>query len=180
MSNHSKRLRNGVRELVRTDETTLEDLHMVATDVIGTLDKLARKTIRKVKRGQAIRIYNEDSNKEYGQKGSDFHCFFSEVYDTKTRGTTLKVYDEKNEWTIGLDCLLDVFDTFDPESDEGKKRMSSSKPKRRGRKPKSEALDAADIHEFDTQWQDRTYEPEVDGEEYDFNNPHWGEHFDNE
>lgn len=180
MSNHSKRLRSGVRELVRTEETTLEDLHMVATDVIAALDKLSSKTIRKIKRGQAIRIYDEDSNKEYGQKGSDIHCFFSESYDTKTRGTNLKVYDEKNEWNIGLDCLLDVFDEFDPESDEGKKRTNSAKPKRRGRKPKANSLDESELHEFDTQWQDQNYEPDTEGEEYEFNNPNWGEHFDNE
>jgi hypothetical protein len=179
MSNHSKRLRSGVRELVRTEETTLEDLHMVATDVIIALDKLSSKMIRKIKRGQSIRIYDEDSNKEYGQKGSDISCYFSESYDTKTRGTTLKVYDDKQEWSVGLDCLLEVFDVFDPESDEGKKRNNSAKPKRRGRKPKA-SLDESDLHEFDTQWQDQNYQPEEEGEEYDFTNPNWGEDYDNE
>jgi hypothetical protein len=153
---------------------------MVASDVIAALDKLASKTSRKLKRGQSIRVYDEDSNKEYGQKGSDISCYFGESYDTKTRGTTLKVYDEKNEWTMGLDCLLEVFDTFDPESDEGKKRTNSAKPKRRGRKPKAEALDPSELHEFDTQWKDRNFEPEEVDEEYDFNNTNWGDHYDNE
>ena len=103
MSTHSKRLRSGVRELVRTENTTLEDLHIVATDVIASLDKLASKIVRKLKRGQAIRIYDEDSNKEYGQTGSDIRCYFSEVYDTKVRGTTLKVYDEKKADVYELD-----------------------------------------------------------------------------
>jgi hypothetical protein len=179
MSTHSKRLRSGVRELVRTEETTLEDLHMVATDVIAALDKLSSKIVRKLKSGQSIRIYDEDSNREYGQKGSDIPCFFIESYDTKARGTTLKVYDDKNEWIVGLDCLLEVFEEFDPESDEGKKRNNNAKPKRRGRKPKVDA-DAHDEHEFDTQWQDQHYEPETEGEEYDFTNPNWGAHFDNE
>ena len=179
MSNHSKRLRSGVRELVRTEETTLEDLHMVATDVIVALDKISSKMLRKIKRGQSIRVYDEDSNKEYGQKGSDIRCFFSESHDTKTRGTTLKVYDEKSEWSIGLDCLLEVFDEFDPESDEGKKRTNNANPRRRGRKPKVDAPDN-DEHEFDTQWQDQNYQPEEEGEEYDFTNPNWGENFDNE
>ena len=162
---------------MRTEETTLEDLHMVATDVIAALDKLSSKTVRKIKRGQSIRIYDEDSNKEYGQKGSDILCFFSESYDTKTRGTTLKVYDEKSEWRTGLDCLLEVLDKFDPDSDEGKKRTNGAKPKRRGRKPKTDSSNTGDLHEFDTQWQDQNYEPEVEGEEYDFTKPNWGEHY---
>lgn len=179
MSNHSKRLRSGVRELVRTEDTTLEDLHMVATDVIAALDKLSSKTLRKLKSGQSIRIYNEDSNKEYGQTGSDLRCFFGESYDTKTRGTTLKVYDDKHEWVVGLDCLLELFDEFHPESDEGRKRTNLSKPKRRGRKPKSATTDA-DLDEFDTGWRKPEYEPEVEGEEYDFSNPNWGDHYDDE
>jgi hypothetical protein len=153
---------------------------MVASDVIAALDKLASKTSRKLKRGQSIRIYDEDSNKEYGQKGSDIACFYSESYDTKTRGTTLKVYDDKNEWSVGLDCLLEVFEEFDPASDEGKKRNNIARPKRRGRKPKAEAQESADIHEFDTQWEERNFEPEEADEEYDFSNTNWGEHFDNE
>jgi hypothetical protein len=153
---------------------------MVASDVIAALDKLASKTSRKLKRGQAIRIYDEDSNKEYGQKGSDIPCFYDESYDTKTRGTTLKVYDDKNEWNVGLDCLLEVFEEFDPDSDEGKKRTNSARPKKRGRKPKAETSDATDLHEFDTQWKDRNFEPEEVDEEYDFSNTNWGDHFENE
>jgi hypothetical protein len=179
MTTHSDRLRNGVRELVRTDNTTLEDLHIVASDVIATLDKLSSKIVRKLKTGQSIRVYDEDSNKEYGQNGSDIPCFFKEAYDTKTRGITLKVYDDKHEWLVSLDCLLEVFDDFHPESDEGKKRTNLANPKRRGRKPKSKNA-SADFDEFDTQWRNDGWEAETEDEEYDFNNPNWGEHFDNE
>jgi hypothetical protein len=182
MSTHSKRLRNGVKELVRTGDTTLEDLHMVASDVIASLDKLAARTTRKLKCGQGVRVYDEDSNKEYGQKGSDILCFFSESHETKTKGTVLKVYDAKNEWSTGLDCLLEIYDNFDPESEEGKKRNSKAGPKRRGRKPKN--IDSeADTHEFDTQWDtaDRAFEPEEADEEYNFGNTSdWGEYEDDE
>lgn len=182
MSTHSKRLRNGVKELVRTGDTTLEDLHMVASDVIASLDKLAARTIRKLKCGQEIRVYDEDSHKEYGQKGSDTLCFFSESHETKTRGTVLKVYDPKSEWSVGLDCLLETYENFDPESEEGKKRNSKAGPKKRGRKPKGLDSDA-DIHEFDTQYEPHTkeYEPEEMDEEYNFgNNSDWGEYTDDE
>ena len=181
---HSKRLRNGVKELIRTQETTLEDLHMVATDVIATLDKLAERTVRKLRSGQSIRVYDEDSNKEYGQKGADVDCFFLEAYDTKIRGTTLKVYDAKNEWTVPLDCLLAVSSDFDPESEEGKRRSSKGSLKRKGRRSKAEADSMSEAHEFDTQWsssQEVAFEPEEPGEEYDFNNSsNWGDFFENE
>ena len=95
MSKHGKRLVSGVRELLRTEGTTLEDLHMVATDVVLTIDKLAVKALRKLKRGQRIRCYDEGSNKEYGQKGSDMECFFGELHHTKTRGTALRIYTKK-------------------------------------------------------------------------------------
>jgi hypothetical protein len=185
MSTHNKRLRSGVKELVQIGGTTLEDLHMVATDVIATLDKLAARTLRKLKTGQSLRVYDEESNKEYGQKGSDLPCFFKEAYDTKVRGATLKVYDAKNEWSIGLDCLLEVFDEFDPESDEGKKRASKPGPKRRGRRPKAETADTDATDEFDTQWAAQTqelgFEPEVDDEEYDFtNSTNWEDFFEND
>jgi hypothetical protein len=153
---------------------------MVASDVIATLDKLASSIVRKLKSGQELRIYDEDSHKEYGQKGSDIRCFFGEAYDTKIRGTTLKVYDTKNTWSIGLDCLLEVFDAFDPESDEGKKRHNKS-GKRRGRK---KAESSSDTSEFDTQWTaaaDPAFEPEEPGEEYDFtNSANWGTFYENE
>lgn len=182
MSTHSKRLRSGVRELIRTGDTTLEDLHMVASDVIASLDKLASRTARKLKCGQRVRIYDEESNKEYGQKGSDLLCFFNKSYETKTRGTMLKVYDAKSEWSTSLDCLLETYNDFDPESEEGKKLSSKAVPKRRGRKPKNADSDA-DIHEFDTQWgsSSKEYEPEELDEEYNFgDDSHWEDYTDDE
>ncbi len=168
MSKNGKRLVQGVRELLRTEGTTLEDLHMVATDVVVTLDKLASKTVRKLKVGQKIRCYNEESNKELGQKGADLVCFFQETYDTKTRGPTIRVYENGKEWSTSLDCLLEVYEDFDPESEEGKK-LQQSKPKKRGRKPKKAA---AELDRFDDpEWgPSPVYEEETDGEEYDFNN----------
>jgi hypothetical protein len=157
---------------------------MVATDVISALDKLAKRTIRKLKLGQEVRVYDEDSHKEYGQKGSDLRCWFTETYETKTRGTRLRVYDAQNEWSVDLDCLLETYDEFDPDSVEGRKRVSKAQGKRRGRRPGSGAGTSADNHEFDTQWAgaspETVFEPEEEGEEYDFSNSDWGDFYENE
>lgn len=175
MSTRSQRLRSGVRELVRTEGTTLEDLHIIATDVVEFLDKLASRLVRKLRPGQAIRCYNEDSKKEYGQRGSDVRCFFREMQDTN-----LSVYTAKHEWTVSVDCLLETYDEFDPESEEGKKR--ATKKKTRGRRSKKRQAQE-DPGEFDTQWTDpgdaAAYEPETLDEEYDFSNPEeYEEYFD--
>ena len=180
MSKNSKRLVSGVRELILIDGTTLEDLHMVATDVVLALDKVTARTVRKLKKGQVIRVYMEDSNKEYGVKGADAICCFKETYDTQTYGMKLRVYnlDTEKEWSVGVDCLLEVYDKFDPVSAEGRKAAEVSvKPKRRGRKPKR-GPDQIDRFEDETttdDWSPTTYaedyEKEVDGEEYDFSNP---------
>ena len=180
MSKNSKRLVSGVRELILTDGTTLEDLHMVATDVVLAIDKVTTRAIRKLKKGQMIRCYMEDSNKEYGVKGADATCYFKETYDTQTYGMKLRVYDPatEKEWGVGVDCLLEVFDKFDPGSAEGKKAAEVAvKPKRRGRKPKR-GPDQVDRFEDETttdDWSPTTYtdgyEKEVEGEEYDFSNP---------
>lgn len=176
MSRHGSRLVSGVRELLRTEDTILEDLHMVATDVVLTIDRIAVKTLRKLKKGQRIRCYDEGSNKEYGQKGSDSDCFFSETHHTKTRGTVLRVYAENKEWVVPIEYLLEVYQSFDPESDEGKKQSeSAARPKRRGRKPKKRRADA-EIEQLDGYRGDQQqapapeYEQEIDGEEYDFSN----------
>ncbi len=192
MSTHGKRLLGGVRELVRTEGTTLGDLHIIITDLVGILDKKAVQTAKKLKGGQEILIYDVESNKEYGAKGSELKCFFKETYEPRT-GLMLRVYDPKNvgskklasEWSVSIDCLLEVFDTFDPDSDEGKKRKAKAKPKRRGRRPKQaqeepednfgnfdQSLDTNDPQEF---------EEERDGEEYSFGNAEeWKEMFDDE
>lgn len=190
MSKNSKRLVNGVRELVLTDGTTLEDLHMVATDVVLAIEKVTARTVRKLKNGQKIRCYDEDSNKEYGVKGSDVICCFKETYDTQTYGTKLRVYDPEtgHEWSVGVDCLLEVYDKFDPSSVEGKKvsEVSVVKTKRRGRKPKRgpDQLDRFEDETTTDGWCPTTftnYEKEVDGEEYDFRNPdEYDEYFDDE
>ena len=189
MSKNSKRLVNGVRELVLTDGTTLEDLHMVATDVVLAIEKATARTVRKLKKGQRIRCYMEDSNKEYGVKGADVICCFKETYYTQTYGTKLRVYDPdtEKEWSVGVDCLLEVYDKFDPSSMEGKKVAEVSvKTKRRGRKPKrgSDQLDRFGEETTTDGWSPSTltaddYEKEVDGEEYDFRNPdEYEEYFD--
>jgi hypothetical protein len=184
MSTHSNRLRNGVKELVRTDDTILEDLHMVASDVIAVLDKLAKRIVRKLKPGQAVRVYDEDSRKEYGQKGSDLRCWFSESYVTKTKGTCLRLYDAENEWSVALDCLLEVFDDFDPESVEGRRRVNKAQGRRRGRRTRAEMTDRDNTPDVDTQWPstppETVFEPEEDGEEYDFSSADWGEFYENE
>jgi hypothetical protein len=165
----------GVRELVRTDGTTLEDLHMIATDLILTLDKQAARTVKKLREGQQLRIYDEESRKEYGTKGSDFVCFFSETYETKTRGTMLRVYDIKEgEWSISLNCLLDVYDEFDPESEEGSRRTAKTKTRRRGRKRKAEAEEPQDRYQsVETSYEAPEFEEELEGEEYDFTDADW-------
>ncbi len=191
MSKNSKRLVSGVRELILTDVTILEDLHMVATDVVLAIEKITARTVRKLKKGQLIRCYMEDSNKEYGVKGADAICCFKETYDTQTYGMKLRVYDSETEkeWSVGIDCLLEVFDKFDPGSAEGKKAAEVvAKPKRRGRKPKR-GPDQVDRFEDETTadgW-DRPpantddYEKEVDGEEYDFTDPdEYNEFFDDD
>ena len=180
MSTRSQRLRSGVRELIRTDGTTLEDLHIIATDVVEFLDKLASRIVRKLRSGQAVRCYNEESKKEYGQRGSDLRCFFREMQDTEL-GPTLLVYTTKHEWGVSVDCLLESYDEFDPESEEGKKRASKKKT-RRGRKSKKRQVQE-DPSEFDTQWTNpgdvADYEPETLDEEYDFSNPEeYEEYFD--
>ena len=43
MSKNSKRLVSGVRELILTEGTTLEDLHMVATDVVLAIEKITNQ-----------------------------------------------------------------------------------------------------------------------------------------
>jgi len=187
MSKNSKRLVSGVRELTLTEGTTLEDLHMVCTDVVFSIDKITARTVRKLKGGQKIRVYMEDSNKEYGVKGADIICCFKETYITQTYGMKLRVYDSvtEKEWSVGIDCLLEVFDKFDPGSAEGKKAAEVvAKPKRRGRKPKRKP-DQVDRFEDETTtdgWERPVtdeYEKEVDGEEYDFSNPNeYGEYFD--
>lgn len=180
MSKNSKRLVSGVRELILTDGTTLEDLHMVATDVVLAIERITARTIRKLKKGQMIRCYMEDSNKEYGVKGADAICCFKETYDTQTYGMKLRVYDPdtEKEWSASIDCLLEVFDKFDPGSAEGKKAAEVvAKPKRRGRKPRR-GPDQVDRFEDETTtdgWNPTTYtddlEKEVDGEEYEFSDP---------
>jgi hypothetical protein len=181
MSKNSKRLVSGVRELILTDGTTLEDLHMVATDVVLAIEKITARTVRKLKKGQVIRCYLEDSNKEYGVKGADTICCFKETYDTQTYGLKLRVYDSETEkeWGVSMDCLLEVFDKFDPVSVEGKKASEVvAKPKRRGRRPKR---GPDQVDKFDGWCPTNTddYEKEVDGEEYDFSNPdEYGEYFD--
>jgi hypothetical protein len=177
MSTRSQRLRSGVRELIRTEGTTLEDLHIIATDVVEFLDKLASRLVRKLRPGQAIRCYNEDSKKEYGQRGSDVRCFFREMQDTN-----LSVYTAKHEWSVSVDCLLESYDEFDPDSEEGKKR-SKKKKKTRGRRSKKRRAQE-DPGEFDTQWTNpprdvAAYEPEELDEEYDFSNAEeYAEYFD--
>ena len=181
MTKNSKRLISGVRELILTDGITLEDLHMVATDVILAIEKATARTVRKLKKGQRIRCYMEDSNKEYGVKGADVICCFKETYDTQTLGMKLRVYDPKTEkeWGVGIDCLLEVYDKFDPSSAQGKKAAEVvAKPKRRGRKPKRRP-DQVERFEDETTtdgwspttYTDDDYEKEVDGEEYDFSDP---------
>ncbi len=178
MSKHGKRLVSGVRELLRTEGTILEDLHMVATDVVLAIDKIATKALRKLKRGQRIRCYDEDSNKEYGQKGSDMECFFGETHNTKTRGMVLRIYTKKQpkEWVVPLDYLLEIYEDFDPESDEGKKQTEiAARPKRRGRKPKQadQQIDSLDEESQRDSWSQSPmseYEQETEGEEYDFTN----------
>ena len=179
MTKHGTRLVSGVRELILTEGTTLEDLHMVAVDVILAIDKVAARTVRKLKEGQRIRCYVESSNKEYGTKGSDVICCYRGVYDTQTYGTKLKVYDENTnkEWNVGIDCLLEIYESFDPNSALGQKtptEVIKPKTKKRGRRSKKEqmalahdALDAEDNWNFS--YTDSSYEDEVDGEEYNFN-----------
>lgn len=196
MSTHGKRLLGGVRELVRTDGTTLGDLHIIITDLVGLLDKKSVQTAKKLKGGQEILIYDEESNKEYGTKGAELKCFFKETYEPRTTGLMLRVYDPKNagskklalEWSVPIDCLLEVFDTFDPDSEEGKKRNARSKPKKRGRRPKQpqedpedsfgqfdQSLDTRDPHSADD------FEEEIEGEEYNFGQPEsWQEIYDDE
>lgn len=177
MSKHGKRLVSGVRELLRTEGTTLEDLHMVATDVILTIDRAAAKIVRKLKKGQKLRCYDEASNKEYGQKGSDLECYFNESYETKTRGLSLKVYAKRKkkqkEWVLPVECLLQVYEEFDPESDEGVKRKEiAARPKKRGRKPKkSKSAQSEDWQYDEYSWSGAPipeYEQETEDEEYDF------------
>lgn len=178
MSKSGKRLVSGVRELVLTDGTTLEDLHMVATDLVLTIEKVTARTVRKLKTGQMIRCYMEGSNKEYGVNGADVICCFKGTYETQTYGTKMKVYDlnTEKEWGINVDCLLEVYNKFDPDSVEGKKISDvaiKSKPKRRGRKPKmagshhGERFDNV-IDGWSPESYADDYEKEVDGEEYDF------------
>ncbi len=173
MSKNGKRLVGGVREMILVDGTTLEDLHMVVTEVVVTMDKIIARTIRKLKTGQQIRCYDETSNKEYGVKGSDVICFYKGTYDTQTYGTKLKVYNlqTQKEWGISTDCLLEVYDKFDPESAEGKKAAKAvPKPKRRGRRSKTAKPDQSE--QFDSNnWSpvsDDDDEKEIDGEEYIF------------
>jgi len=177
MSKNGKRLVGGVREMILVEGTTLEDLHMVATEVVVTLDKILARTVRKLKTGQQIRCYDETSNKEYGVKGSDVVCFYKGTYDTQTYGIKLKVYDlqTKKEWGISTDCLLEVYDKFDPDSPEGKKAAKTvPKPKRRGRKSKAQKLvQEEQFADTANEWNpasNDTYEKEIDGEEYIFNN----------
>ncbi len=186
MSKNSKRLVNGVRELILTDGTTLEDLHMVCTDVVQAIDKATTRAVRKLKKGQRIRCYVEDSNKEYGVKGADVICCFKESYDTQTYGMRLRVYDfeTEKEWSVGIGDLLEVYDKFDPRSSEGKKVAEVvAKPKRRGRKPKREPDQVERFEEETTadDWSPTTdtddYEKEVEGEEYDFSDPDEYEEF---
>ncbi len=189
MSKNSKRLVSGVRELILTDGTTLEDLHMVCTDMVLAIDKITARTVRKLKKGQRIRVYMEDSNKEYGVKGADALCCFKETYDTQTYGMRLRVYDSdtEKEWSVGIDCLLEVFSRFDPGSAAGKKAAEVvAKPKRRGRKPKRgpDQVDRFGDETTTDGWSPSTrtsddYEKEVEGEEYDFSDPdEYNEYFD--
>jgi hypothetical protein len=180
MSQNGKRLVSGVRELLRTEKITLEDMHMVASDVVLHIDRIAARTVRKLKNGQKIRCYDEDSYKEYGQRGSDIVCFFEAARDTKTKGQLLRVYLNDEEWSVGVDCLLEVFDDFDPESEEGKRRLDT-RPKRRGRR-KKEAESFEPYEEPAENWSpapEPEYEQEVEGEEYDFNSlTEFDEYFD--
>jgi len=172
ISKHGERLLSGVRELVRTENTTLEDLHLIITDLVVLLDKKALQASKKLKKGQEIKVYDENSKKEYGAKGADFRCYFDNSYETKT-GLMLKVYDDKsNKWSVSVDCLLDIFDSFDPESDEGKKRIKKSTPKKRGRKPKKQELGEDGLDDqfssvmFDSMGEiEFEYEQEISGNE---------------
>jgi hypothetical protein len=195
MSTHGKRLLGGVRELVRTDGTTLGDIHIIITDLVGILDKKAVQTVKKLKSGQEILIYDVESNKEYGTKGSELKCFFKESYEPRT-ALMLRVYDPNNagnkklaeEWSVSLDCLLEVFDAFDPDSDEGKKRNAKAKPKKRGRRPKHTQEEPEDsFGKFDQSLDTNDprlsdeFEEELDGEEYSFGDAEeWKEIFDDE
>lgn len=195
MSTHGTRLLGGVRELVRTEGTTLGDLHVIITDLVGILDKKALQTAKKLKSGQEILIYDVESNKEYGAKGADLKCFFKETYEPRT-GLMLRVYDPNNagskklaeEWSVSIDCLLEVLDTFDPDSDEGKKRQAKAKPKKRGRRPKQAQEEPEDnFGNFDQSLDTNDpqvsgeFEEELDGEEYSFGNAEeWKEIFDDE
>ncbi len=197
MSTHGIRLLGGVRELVRTEGTTLGDLHIIITDIVGMLDKKAAHTAKKLKSGQEILIYDQESNKEYGAKGSELRCYFKETYEPRTTGLMLRVYDPNNagskklaeEWSVSIDCLLEVFDTFDPDSDEGKKRTAKAKPKKRGRRPKQPKEEPEDsfgqfdqsLNTSDPQYSADEFEEEIDGEEYTFGDTEgWQETYDDE
>lgn len=183
MSKNGKRLVSGVRELILTDGTTLEDLHMVATEVVVTLDKIAARTLRKLKAGQVIRCYVERSNKEYGIRGSDIVCCYRGTYTTKTLGTKLRVYDPDSEkqWGVSVHCLLEVYDKFDPQSSEGRKVAEEKAKTKRKRRKSRTAPDQVDRFSDTANWNAYTedeYEPEVDGEEYDFSDQEEYENFD--
>jgi len=136
MSTHQKRLLNGVRELVHLEESSLEDLHVILTDLVVFLDKKTESIAKKLKTGQEIQIYDENSKKEYGAKGSTLTCYFKDLVDVKGN-KMLSVYDNKGKtWKIPLYCLLDFQEVFDPMSAEGKKIKNKDIPKKRGRKPK--------------------------------------------
>ena len=176
MTKHGTRLVMGVKELILTSNTTLEDLHMVAVEVILAIDKIAARTVRRLKEGQKIRCYVEAANKEYGARGSDTICYYRNSYDTQTYGTKIKVYDlgSDKEWSVGLDCLLEVYEEFDPNSPTGKKLAVPLTPipppklKKRGRKSKKEkeALEEQQALVFQENW-GPSYGEEED-EEYNF------------
>ena len=153
MSKHGTKLVNGVRELILTEGTTLEDLHMVAADLILTMDKIALRAVKKLKEGQKIRCYDEESNKDYGSKGSDIVCFYKNMYETQTQGPKLEVYDDTGKkWSVGLDCLLEIYENFDPSSELGQKIPIEKGPlkfKKRGRKSKKELMAMEHQEEFD-------------------------------
>ena len=90
----------------------------------------------------------------------------------------LRIYTKKQpkEWVVPLDYLLEIYEDFDPESDEGKKQTEiAARPKRRGRKPKQadQKIDSLDEESQRDSWSQSPmseYEQETEGEEYDFTN----------
>lgn len=147
---------------------------MVATAVIMAVDKAAERSVRRLKVGQKLRFYVEAANKEYGTKGSDAFGYYRGSSDAQSAGTKIKVFDIESGKEVSIvarDCLLEVYEEFDPQSNAGKKL--SDCPKKRGRKAKAAADEEAGwavdplaplIAEYSE------FERELDNEEYTFEN----------